>query len=68
MIRIAIIEDVSAIRRSLTTFLNTESGREVVASGESVEEFLALEASAIQVNVISVSYTHLDVYKRQGLK
>ena len=52
MIRIAIIEDVSAIRRSLTTFLNTESGCEVVASCESVEEFLALDASAIQVNVI----------------
>ena len=52
MIRIAISEDVSAIRRSLTTFLNTESGCEVVASCESVEEFLALDASAIQVNVI----------------
>ena len=52
MIRSAIIEDVSAIRRSLTAFLNTETGCEVVASCESVEEFLALDASAIEVNVI----------------
>ena len=54
MIRIAIIEDVSAIRRSLTTFLNTESGCEVVASCESVEEFLALDASAIQLSLIHI--------------
>jgi DNA-binding NarL/FixJ family response regulator len=52
MIRIAIIEDVSAIRRSLTSFLNTEKDCEVVASCESVEEFLAMDAEAMKVNVI----------------
>ena len=52
MIRIAIIEDVLAIRRSITAFLNAEPDCEVVASCESVEEFLALDSAETKVDVI----------------
>jgi len=52
MIKIAIIEDVPAIRRSLSAFLGTEKDCEVVASCGSVEDFLVLDASALQIDVI----------------
>jgi DNA-binding NarL/FixJ family response regulator len=52
MIRIAIIEDVPAIRRSITAYLDAEPDCTVVASCDSVEAFLDWPDADPKVDVI----------------
>lgn len=52
MITLAIIEDIPAIRNSLTTYLKAQDGFAVAASCDSVEAFLALPQNEIHPDVI----------------
>lgn len=52
MIRIAIIEDVPAIRRSITAYLDAQPDCAVVASCDSVEAFLDWPEADVNVDVI----------------
>ncbi|HOZ68750.1 MAG TPA: response regulator transcription factor [Chitinophagaceae bacterium] len=52
MIEVAIIEDVEAIRKSITAYLDAQEEFAVTASSNSVEAFLALDPAEIKPDVI----------------
>ena len=52
MIEVAIIEDVEAIRKSITAYLDAQEEFTVTASSNSVEAFLALDPAEIKPDVI----------------
>ena len=62
MIRVLLVEDDAMIREMTRIFLESQKRFEVVCAA-SGEEALAHAKDPFD----AVSYTHLDVYKRQGL-
>ena len=63
-IRIIIADDHSVVRQGLRMFLGLDPDLEVVGEAVNGAEAVA-RAEALRPDVVPVSYTHLDVYKRQ---
>ena len=70
-LRVMVIDDSKTIRRTAETLLKRE-GCEVVTATDGFEALAKIADQQPQIIFVDimmpVSYTHLDVYKRQGSK
>ena len=68
-IRVLVVEDHHVVRQGLVALLNVVDGLEVVGEAadgvEAIAQFRKHQPHITLIDLRPVSYTHLDVYKRQ---
>lgn len=68
MIRVAIIEDIESIRRTIAAFLRAQENFEIVSASGSVEEFLEVKENITQPDVILCDIGLPGISGLEGIK